>query len=42
MNNFFMTEQSKRLFEKDKSRKIKEIAFFVLAGVVFLSVMIVI
>ena len=41
MNNFFMTEQSKRLFELEKSRKIKEIVFFVLAGVVFLSVMII-
>ncbi len=42
MNNFFMTDQSKRLFELDKSKRRKDVIFFALMGVIFLSIMIVI
>ena len=42
MNNFFMTEQSKRLFELEKSKRRKDVIFCVLMSVIFLSIMIVI
>ncbi len=42
MKGCFMVDQSKRLFILDKSKRRKDLIFFALMGVVFLSVMIVI